>query len=290
MSALMRVEFHGAELMLVERDGQPYVPMKPVVEGIGLDWGGQAKKFSASNVRWGVSVMEIPSAGGSQQVICLPLRKLAGWLATIQTSRVKNLDVRQRIIEYQNECDDALWSYWNDGQAQNPRAAANDPGIPPERRLPVAADSFDAAKRISEGLGLIGNQATISANRMVKQTIGVDVMELAGVQRLVNEAQELNYTPTELGKKFDMSAQQMNKLLEQCGLQRHSEYAKGKKRWELLPDGKPFAVITDTPKKHSDGRPVQQILWKESVIKMLERLAYQLRAEMPAVVAGGFRR
>lgn len=161
------------------------------------------------------------------------------------------------------------------------RPAANDPIIPVERRLPVAADNFEAAKRLSESLGLAGNQATLSANRMVKETLGIDVLELAGIQRLTNEAQELNYTPTELGAKFSMNARDMNKLLEQCGLQRHFEYAKGKKRWELLPDGKPFAVIVDTPKKHSDGKPVQQILWKESVLEMLKRLAEKLRADLP---------
>jgi hypothetical protein len=161
------------------------------------------------------------------------------------------------------------------------RPAANDPVLPVERQLQVAADSLDAAHRIARTLGLEGNQALLSAGRMVKKTTGIDVLELAGIQRLTNEAQELNYTPTELGAKFSMNARDMNKLLEQCGLQRHFEYAKGKKRWELLPDGKPFAVIVDTPKKHSDGKPVQQILWKESVLEMLKRLAEKLRADLP---------
>lgn len=281
MSAVMKVDFHGTELILVEKDGQPFVPMKPVVEGIGLDWGGQHKKLAGNEKRWGVSVMEIPSAGGMQSIVCLPLRKLAGWLTTVQASRIKDPSVKAKVIDYQNECDDVLWRYWNEGRAENPRAAANDPIIPVERRLPVAADNFEAAKRLSESLGLAGNQATLSANRMVKETLGIDVLELAGIQRLTNEAQELNYTPTELGAKFSMNARDMNKLLAQCGLQRHFEYAKGKKRWELLPDGKPFAVIVDTPKKHSDGKPVQQILWKESVLEMLKRLAEKLRADLP---------
>lgn len=164
--------------------------------------------------------------------------------------------------------------------------AANDPLIPLERRLPVAADNFDAAKRLSESLGLTGNQATLSANRMVKQTIGVDVMELAGVQSLINEAQELNYTATELGRKFDMSAVQMNKLLAQCGLQRSFEYAKSKKRWELLPEGRVHAVIVDTAKKHGDGKPVQQILWKESVVEELNKLAHKLRTDLPKRASG----
>ncbi|MEF9901143.1 MAG: KilA-N domain-containing protein [Pseudomonas sp.] len=169
-------------------------------------------------------------------------------------------------------------------------AAANDSVIPQERRLPVAADNFDAAKRIAESFGLEGNQAIMSANSMVRSAIGIDLMEMAGVKRLVNEAQEMNFTPTELGAKFGMSAISMNKLLADCGLQHQVTYKPGKKRWEVTPDGKLFAVITDTGKKHSDGKPVQQILWKESVQGMLARLADQLRSGIPAVIAGGITR
>lgn len=164
--------------------------------------------------------------------------------------------------------------------------AANDSTLPVERLLPAAADSFDAAKRIAEGLGLEGNQAVLSANRMVKGAIGVDVMQLAGVTHLINEAQELAYTATELGAKFDMSAVSMNKLLAECGLQRNFQYRPGKKRWEITPDGKPFAVIVDTGKQHSDGAPVQQIRWKESVLEELHKLAQRLQAELPKSASG----
>ncbi|RAU43422.1 MULTISPECIES: KilA-N domain-containing protein [unclassified Pseudomonas] len=167
--------------------------------------------------------------------------------------------------------------------------AANDQHIPQEKRLPVAADNLDAARRIAELFGLEGNQALLSANSMVKSAIGVDLMEMAGVKRLVNESQELNFTPTELGAKFGMSAVGMNKLLADCGLQRQVICKPGKKRWEVTPDGKLFAVITDTGKKHSDGKPVQQVLWKESVQEMLKRLADKLRAESTSVVIGGSR-
>ena len=123
------VPFHGTELYVVEHNGQPYTPMKPIVEGIGLDWGGQHKKVAANESRWGISVMEIPSAGGAQSATCIMLRKLPAWLATIDAGRVKNPEVRARVIQYQNECDDALWQYWNDGMAINPRTAyAVNPG------------------------------------------------------------------------------------------------------------------------------------------------------------------
>lgn len=74
------------------------------------------------------------------------------------------------------------------------------------------------------------------------------------------------------------------------GLQHHVTYKPGKKRWEVTPEGKEYAVNTDTGKKHSDGKPVQQILWKESVAKPLKRLSEKLQAEMPEVVAHGLSR
>ena len=48
---------------------------------------------------------------------CLPLRKLAGWLSTVSPNKTKP-ELRERIVRYQNECDDVLWDYWNKATAQ----------------------------------------------------------------------------------------------------------------------------------------------------------------------------
>lgn len=117
------VPFHGANLLLIEHDGQPYTPMKPVVGGIGLDWASQYRKVAANHARWGVVELTIPSAGGAQGMTCLPIRKLAAWLATIEPGKVKDLSIRARVIQYQNECDDVLWQYWTEGVAINERIA-----------------------------------------------------------------------------------------------------------------------------------------------------------------------
>ena len=57
------VFFHNTQLSIVEYNNQPYVPMKLVVEGMGLDWKSQHRKLS-SNPRWGMVKMTIPSSGG----------------------------------------------------------------------------------------------------------------------------------------------------------------------------------------------------------------------------------
>ena len=114
------VPFHGADLYVVEHNGQPYTPMKPVVLGMGLDWAAQFSKLKANPSRWGIAEIAIPTISGVQSMICLPLRKLFGWLSGINIGKIRE-SLRERVTVFQNECDDALWQYWNDGVAVNPR-------------------------------------------------------------------------------------------------------------------------------------------------------------------------
>ncbi|MGL5303702.1 MAG: phage antirepressor N-terminal domain-containing protein, partial [Aeromonas sp.] len=60
----------------------------------------------------------IPSAGGAQSMICLPLRKLPAWLYSIQPGKVSP-DIRDKVIAYQEECDEVLWQYWTTGKAEH---------------------------------------------------------------------------------------------------------------------------------------------------------------------------
>ncbi|WP_151956114.1 phage antirepressor N-terminal domain-containing protein [Acinetobacter guillouiae] len=126
------VPFHNAELFLVEHNGQPYTPMKPIVEGMGLAWQTQHRKLTQgynqngdTPTRWGVSIIEIPTLSGIQEMLCIPLRKLFGWLTTISPNKVKP-ELRETVIKYQEECDDVLWDYWTKGYAVNPRSTKND--------------------------------------------------------------------------------------------------------------------------------------------------------------------
>lgn len=119
-TSLVPVPFHGTTLFLLEQNNEPYTPMKPIVEGMGLAWQVQHRKLDSNKERWGITMMVIPSKSGEQETLCMPLRKLPGWLQTIQPSRVKP-EIREKILQYQNECDDALWKYWTQGAAINLR-------------------------------------------------------------------------------------------------------------------------------------------------------------------------
>ncbi|MBH4535582.1 phage antirepressor N-terminal domain-containing protein [Pseudomonas aeruginosa] len=121
------IPFRSAKLLLVERDGQPFVPMKPVVEGMGLDWKSQHAKLQGGRFNSVMVMITTTGADGKQyEMACLPLRKLAGWLMSIHASKVRP-ELRQGVIDYQNECDDVLWAYWNEGAAvrRDDRTAAS---------------------------------------------------------------------------------------------------------------------------------------------------------------------
>ncbi|ASG44075.1 phage antirepressor Ant [Citrobacter freundii] len=124
----INVPFHGNDLYVVNHNGEPYTPMKPIVEGMGMDWKSQHVKLTQRFAK-GMVEITIPTAGGIQKMICLALRKLAAWLNTISPNKVKP-EIRDRVIQYQEECDDVLYEYWTKGQATNPRKTSTDERTP----------------------------------------------------------------------------------------------------------------------------------------------------------------
>lgn len=112
----INVPFHGNNLYVVNFNGEPYVPMRPIVEGMGLAWQSQLEKLKKRFSK-GVTEIVIPSKGGEQSMLCLALRKLAGWLHTISPNKVKP-EIRDKVIKYQEECDDVLYEYWTTGEVK----------------------------------------------------------------------------------------------------------------------------------------------------------------------------
>lgn len=119
MSQLSPVTFHGDTIFCVTLNDQPYTPMKPIVENLGLNWQSQAAKLSAHAERWGIAIIAIPTSSGDQEMVCIPVRKLPAFLASINPKKVRP-ELRPKIELYQAECDDALWDYWMKGRVERP--------------------------------------------------------------------------------------------------------------------------------------------------------------------------
>lgn len=137
MCQLSPVPFHGDTIFCIEHHNQPYTPAKPIVENLGLAWQAQARKLTENKGRWGVIIMVIPSESGEQQTLCLPVRKLPAYLASINPKKVRP-ELRAKIELYQAESDDALWNYWMKGRAER-SAQSSDAPLTPDQQCTLRA-------------------------------------------------------------------------------------------------------------------------------------------------------
>lgn len=120
MCQLSPVTFHGDTIFCIDYQDQPYTPMRPIVENMGLDWGSQSVKLNANKERWTVAIIATVAQDGSErEMLCMPVRKLPSYLNSINPRKVRP-ELRAKIELYQAESDDALWNYWMHGRAERP--------------------------------------------------------------------------------------------------------------------------------------------------------------------------
>lgn len=123
------VPFNGQQVLTAMAADIAYVAMKPIVENLGMSWGTQQQKLARHIGKFGCIHMNIPSAGGIQKMLVLPLKKLNGWLFSINPEKVR-ADIRDKLIQYQEECFTVLHDYWTKGQVTNPRKTSTDERTP----------------------------------------------------------------------------------------------------------------------------------------------------------------
>lgn len=114
MNALT-VTFHGTELYAFRDGDTVLVALKPIVEGMGLDWSAQFRRVQRDAIlKEGIAIMAIPSKGrgGPQETVCLPLDLVHGWFFRIDSARIKDDAVRNKVLLYQRECYDVLAAHF----------------------------------------------------------------------------------------------------------------------------------------------------------------------------------
>lgn len=108
------IAFYEDEIIAVavEEDGQRriYVPMRPIVEYLGLTWSSQYMRIQRDLVLSEVmrSVLITRTERGERELVCLPIEFLNGWLFGLQPTRVHEA-LREKIVRYQRECYRVLW-------------------------------------------------------------------------------------------------------------------------------------------------------------------------------------
>ena len=101
MGNIVTIDFHGTQLVGFEDHRGAFIALKPVVEGMGLDWSAQYRRVTRDPIlAEGVAMMAMPLG---QEQLCLSLDLIHGWLFTVDSERVKP-EIRDRVLVFKRDC------------------------------------------------------------------------------------------------------------------------------------------------------------------------------------------
>lgn len=115
MTIFEMVPFEDHSILTVkDNDGRIFVAMKPIVEALGLSWASQLVRIKDHPIiSEGMSITDIPSGGGMQEMVLLELEKFHGWLATITTKRIPDPTKKAIIEAYQRRAFRVLFEHFH---------------------------------------------------------------------------------------------------------------------------------------------------------------------------------
>ena len=194
------VKFNNQQIPVYFVGDKPFVAMKPICENIGLQWEAQLKRIKRNHVlNQGMSIMDIPTNGGKQQIVCLPFSMLNGWLMGVDANKVKP-EIKDTLVKYQLECYDVLYQHFM-----------------PKLRKPIDLSEF-VSKDTHEALAL-------KYHRMFRQYDDmIDTLreQLDGMQskcRRYDFKMQVTAIPlSEAAKKFHVTESHIKYLLVQEGM------------------------------------------------------------------------
>ena len=256
--AVVPFNFQSHEVRTIKISGEPWFVAKDVCEVLELKNPSVALQVLDGDEK---GLSKVYTLGGSQQVSVI---NESGLYTLIVRSNKPQAKVFRKWVT-----QEVLPTIRKTGQyiAQQQQ--------PKHGQLSLVLEDYQAAVAMAKLVGLGGNQAYLAADKMMRNMTGVSPLTQLEMLHLVCETQERNLTPTEIASLDEIrglagTARQVNVVLEQMGFQ-SSRYAGKQKTWVPTEKGRPFAVLLDTNKSYSCGTPVQQLKWKESVVKEIRK-------------------
>jgi len=180
------IKLHGREIEWLWRDGEAYIPVKPICEILGLDWRSQRQKIVATqnalitarqavigtanvppvgalntptvtlkvivgdqNVPSAIHKMMTTGADGKQyEMFCLAYPDFMMWLATISLSRVKP-EARNAVVVMHDEIKLLLSNHYHErllGEVTQYNVAVQKLMLDVTYRVPLRARVIDAVR------------------------------------------------------------------------------------------------------------------------------------------------
>lgn len=249
MSEMVSIDFYGNSIVAVLKEGVPYVAMKPICENIGLDWDSQRKRIRRTPaIDEGAVIMTLPSDGGYQEMLCLPLDMLNGWLFGVDVNRVKP-ELKDKLIRYQKECYGVLFNHFFKKQETPASVTPVANLLPSERGARIIKADLEVAALFGTPIHIAQTEAVKDALRLTGHDFS-PLLLAAPAQSQIRPEEEM-LEPTELAERLGFGARgaAVNSLLERAGWQ----YKSADGRWIPTAIGKPYCSVHHWSKGGKSG-------------------------------------
>jgi hypothetical protein len=100
------IHFEDDDLLAARAVSGIYVSVRGLCEALGLNYTGQLQRIKRTKtLARGLRMLDLQSKRGLRAMVCLRLSKVAVWLAGIETSRMTNQTIAEKIERYQEELE-----------------------------------------------------------------------------------------------------------------------------------------------------------------------------------------
>jgi len=86
---VVRIPFHGDEIIAIMVDGTPYISMRRACHHLGLSWPNQYRKLLEEKDKFkSCDIATLAPDGKTRTVMAMPAESFHGWLFTVNAGRL----------------------------------------------------------------------------------------------------------------------------------------------------------------------------------------------------------
>lgn len=104
------VKFYDQDIDVIFHENLPYIIVRQISDNIGINYNTSRDQIQKRNdINHTLKYIKLPTNGGTQRYLCLPLSMLNVWLQKLVPSRTK---VGDMLMKYQCECFNFLFNHF----------------------------------------------------------------------------------------------------------------------------------------------------------------------------------
>ena len=209
------VKFYDQEIDVIFHENLPYIIVRQISDNIGINYNTSRDQIQKRNdINHTVKYIKLPTNGGMQRYLCLPLAMLNVWIQKLVPSRTA---VGDTLIRYQRECFNFLFNHFaKNGYKQTTPVMTNSSMNTNElgyEKL-TAAQMRELAQKIHEisnqfHFSRTANNAIWFAIRYVTGTPSPNDFDVRHLPLIINECNRINAILT----KYTNATKQNERLI-----------------------------------------------------------------------------